>query len=259
MKRLIAVATALGVLVTAGAAYAALNTYTVSLPFTTKKAGTASKPVPIGFTQNFTATGTAPNRTAVLLDVKTKIYGLKVDGKDFPTCTIAKIAAAHTDAKCPKGAAVAKGYITSSVGSRNNFAAAGSACDPVLDVWNAGQGKLAFFFVETPTHVCLGGALSTGSVAPYPATYRTQGKYLVQDTPIPPYIGFPLPGLAGSLETEHLVWKPATATVKGKKVTSVTTVACTGKKRPYSETFKATLPTTGQTETTTVSKTAACS
>jgi hypothetical protein len=35
-------------------------------------------------------------------------------------------------------------------------------------------------------------------------------------------------------------------------------IACSGKKRPYSTTFKATLPTTGQTQTTTVKGSAAC-
>jgi hypothetical protein len=264
LKRLVAVATALGVLVAAGAAYAAINTYTAKLTFTSKKAGTAAKPAPIGFTQGYTASGTNGNRTAVLLDVTTKVYGLKVDGKDFPKCTVKTIGAAHTDAGCPKGAAVAKGYITAQVGSSINFTAAAAACDPLLDVWNAGQGKLAYFFVDTTSHACLGGALKTGDVGPYGGTYKTQGKWLVMDTPVPGYVGFPLPGTAGSLATEHLVWTSATIKVKGKPVTSIASIGCQGKKRPYSETFKAILPTPGTgvggtSETDTVSGSAPCS
>ncbi len=242
----------------AGAAYAAINTYTAKLAFTSKKPGTAAKPVPIGYTQDIKASGTSGNRTAVLQDIKTTIYGLKADGKDFPTCSLNQIANAKNDTVCPKGAKVASGYITASVGSATNFTVAGSACDPLLDVWNSGQGKLTFFFVDTPTHQCLGGALSTGSTGPYPATYKTVGKNLVVDVPVPTYVGFPLPGVAGSLETEHLVWKPTTTKVKGKTVASIASVACKGNKRPYSMSFKANLPTTNTTETKTVSANAPC-
>ncbi len=261
MRRIALIAAAVGLLVAAGAAYAAsnINTYTAQLTFTGKKAGTAKKPVPVGYTQHLAAQGTNGNRTAVLLDIKTKIYGLKADGKDFPTCSLNKIAAAKNDTGCPKGAMAATGYITAAVGAKNNFTQAGTACDPLLHVWNSGQGKLTFFFVDTPTHQCLGGALQTGSTGPYPATYKTQGKYLVVDVPVPTYVSFPASGLAGSLQSEHLVWAKKTAKVHGKTVAMTSSVGCMGKKRPYSTTFTANLPTTGQTQTTTVPGSAPCS
>jgi len=258
LRRIVLIATALGVLIAAGAAYAAINTYSATLKFTSKKPGTAAKPVATGFTQDIKAAGTSGNRTAVLLDIKTTIYGLKVDGKDFPTCTSAQIVAAGADTGCPKGAEVATGYITASIGSKSNFAASGTPCDPLLDVWNSGQGKLTFFFVDTPTHQCVAGAITTGKVGPYPATYKNVGKNLVVDVPIPTYVDFPLPGVAGSLETEHLVWKASTTKVKGKTVASIASVACSGSKRPYSQSFKANLPTTNSTKSKTVSGSAAC-
>lgn len=260
MRRIVLLGTALVVLVAASSAYASINTYTAPFTFTSKKAGTPKKPAPVGFTENITASGTNGNRTAVLLDVKTKIYGLKVDGKDFPTCSLSKIAAALNDTVCPKKAEVATGYITASLGAQNNFQIPGTACDPELDVWNSGQGKLTFFFVDTPTHVCLGGALHTGSTGPYPATYKMQGKYLVTNVPEPHYIDFPTPGLAGSLETEHLVWFKSTAKKHGKTVAAISSVGCQKGKRPYSTTFTANLPTAGPgTEVDTTSGTAPCS
>ncbi len=259
MRRILVIATALGVLVAAASAYAAINTYSASLGFTSKKAGSASKPVPIGYTQDIKATGTNGNRTAILLDINTKIYGLTADGKDFPTCSLSKIAAAHNDTVCPKGAKVATGDITASLGGQSDFKAVGAACDPNLDVWNSGQGKLTYFFVDTPTHQCLSGALQTGSTGPYPATYKTQGKYLVVNVPIPKYIYYPAPSLAGSLETEHLVWVKASKKVKGKTVAAIASVACQGNKRPYSMTFTSTLPPAGPAkEVDTVSKSAPC-
>ena len=257
MRRIALIAVAVGMLVAAGAAYAAsqINDYTATLKFSPTKAGTASKPVPISYTQDYKADGTNGNRTAVLLDIKTKIYGVKADGKDFPTCSASAIAKAGNDTVCPKGARFATGDIVAALGPKNNFQTPGTPCTPQLDVWNSGQGKLTFFFVDTATHPCIG--LKTGTVPPYPGTYKMQGKYLVIDVPVPSYVSFPA-GLAGSLQKEHLVWAKMSKKVKGKTVAATAAVGCQGKKRPYSVTFKATLPTTGQTQTSTVNATGPC-
>ena len=265
MKKIVLIAAALGALAVAGVAYAAsINTYTATLKFSSKHAGTAAKPVPVGYTQNIVAKGTGGNRTAVLTDILTKIYGLKADGKDFPTCSAASIGAAGDDTGCPKGAMVATGAITAAVGPATNFTAAAAACDPLLHVWNSGQGKLTFFFVDqSPNHECLGGNLRTGQVGPYPATYKNQGKYLVVDVPVPHYVSFPAPGVAGSLETEHLSWLKLTKKVKGKTVAATASVACLKGKRPYTTTFTANLPTAtgapGPNNVTTVKGSAPCS
>lgn len=259
MRRIVLIATALGVLVVAGAAYAAgqINTYTAKFSFTSKAAGTASKPAPIGYTENLTAKGTNGNRTAILEDIKTTIYGLKVDQKDFPTCSLSEVTASN-GAKCPKGSLVASGYITAVVGSPTNFTAAATPCDPGLDVWSSGAGKLTFFFVDGAVHNCNGLGLKTGSTGPYPATVKQSGKNLVVNVPIPSFINRPL-GLAGSLESEHLVWTHQSKKVKGKTVYSLASDACKSGKRPYSVAFTANLPTTGQTQTGTESGTAPCS
>jgi hypothetical protein len=263
LRRIVLIVTALVVLGAAASAYAALNTYTASLTFTSKQAGTAKQPVPIGYTQNIKAANViAADRTAVLSDITTKIYGLTADGKDFPTCAAAAIAHAQNDTICPKAAEVATGYITATLGESTDFTVGGSACDPYLDVWNSGPGKLTFFFVDTPpNHICLGGDLKTGGVGPYKATDKVSGKFLVVDVPIPNTVDYPLGkagGLAGSLETEHLVWMKHTKKVGGKTVAAISSVACKGNKRPYSMSFTANLPTTGAVETKTVSGSGPC-
>jgi hypothetical protein len=262
LRRMMVIAAAIAALgVMAATALAdALNTYTAKVTLTSKKAGTASKPVPIGYTQNLTAAGNNGNRTAVLLNITTKIYGLTEDGKDFPTCSLNKIATAKSDTVCPKGAKVARGSITAVLGNKNDFSPAGgppATCDPNLDVWNSGQGKLTFFFVDTPSHQCLSGALSTGDVGPYPATVKRKGKNLVVDVPIPTYVDFPS-GLAGSLESEHLVWLKHTTNVKGKTVASIASTGCSKGKRPYSTTFTSTLPTSGAKAVSTLTGSAPC-
>jgi hypothetical protein len=262
LRRIVIALTALVVLGTASAVYAAtsspINTYTAPMKFTPGKGGSAKKPVPTSFTQDISAMGTNGNRTAVTLDFLTKIYGLRVDGKDFPTCSAVKIASLHSDTACPKGALVATGSIVAQLGGKADFSSPGTPCKPDLHVWNGGQGKLTFFFVVVPpVHVC--GGLMTGSTPPYPATYKVQGKNLVTNVPIPAAVDFPAPGVAGSLTSEHLVWLKRTTKVKGKTVAAIASIGCKGGKRPYSTAIKANLPTTNVTQTAQVPGSAKCS
>jgi hypothetical protein len=263
LRRFVLIATGVIVLVAAGSAYAALNTYTAAFSFASKKAGTPAKPVPMGFTQQLTATGINGNRTAVLLDLKTTNYGLKADLKDFPTCSGAKIAAAKNDTGCPKGAMVASGYIHAIVGPKTDFSPSATSvfpCNPALHVWNSGGKTVTFFFVETAAHNCNSLGLKTGSTPPYPGTISYKGKNMVLDVPIPAAISFPVPGFAGSLQLEHLVWTHQSKKVKGKTVQSLASIGCKGGKRPWSQSFTATLPPQGPaTETKTVSGSAPCS
>jgi hypothetical protein len=263
LRRFVLIATGVVALVAAGAAYAALNTYTAKFTFSSKKAGTPAKPVATGYTQDLTATGINGARTAVLLDLKTTVYGLKADLKDFPTCSGAKIANAKNDTVCPKGALVASGYIHAIVGPKTDFTPAATSvfpCNPSLDVWNSGGNTVTFFFVETAAHNCNALGLKTGATPPYPGTISYKGKNLVLDVPIPAAVSFPVTGFAGSLQLEHLVWSHQTKKVKGKTVISLASIGCKGGKRPWTQAFTATLPPQGPaTETKTVSGSAPCS
>jgi hypothetical protein len=257
LKRIaIAVTAAVVVLVAAASAYAAINSYSATYSFKGKK-GTAAKPAALSFTQNITVTPvTKGNRTGILHSIDTTIYGAKINVSGFPKCTAAQIGAAQNDTKCPKKALVAKGSIQATLGSATSFTAAGQACDPDLDVWNGGQGKLVFFFVDTPSHQCLGGSLHTGQVPPYPATYKEVGKKLSVDIPIPNTVDYPLGtsgGEVGSLSAEHLVW---TSQSIGSKH-DITSVGCSGSKRSFTYTFSDSVP--GQpNETKSVKGSAAC-
>jgi hypothetical protein len=248
--------TAAVLLIGAASAYAAINTYSTKFSFSPNKAGTVAKPVPTGYTYDITASGTGGNRTALLQRITTKAYGLKANLKALPTCSLASIAAAKNDTGCPKAALLATGYIHAVVGSATDFTATAAPCNPGVDVWNSGGGKLTFFFVDGAVHNCDALGLKTGSTGPFPATEKQQGKNLVVDTPIPDFVNRPL-GLAGSLEFEHLKWTKS-AQLKGKKVNILTSVGCLKGKRPYSATLQANLPTTNTTETKTVSGTAPC-
>jgi hypothetical protein len=265
LRRIVLIATGVIALVAAGTAYAALNTYTAKTTFASKKAGTPAKPVPMGFTQQLTATGINGNRTAVLLDLKTTTYGLKANLKPFLSkkCTGATIANAKNDTICPKSALVASGYIHAAVGPKTDFTPTATGvfpCDPALDVWATGPSQVTFFFVDTPAHNCNALGLKTGSTPPYPGTISYKGKDMVLNVPIPPAISFPAPGFAGSLQLEHLVWTHQSTKVGGKAVSVMTSIGCKGGKRPWTQAFTATLPTQGPAkETKSVSGSSPCS
>ena len=253
MRRIVVIATALAVLAGAVSAYAAtsgLNTYSAKIGFSPNKAKS-----PIGFTEHYTATGNNGNRTAPLTDIKTKIYGLTVNQKSFPTCSAAKIAAAHSDSKCPKGALVATGGITAILGPVADPSASApnqAPCNPVLHAWNGGPGKIVFFFVAPSPTTCAG--LQTGAVPPFVGKVRTVGKTLVMVTPIPAYVSFPINGIEGSLtsETLHFLNKSS----KGKP--AIASTGCKKGKRPYSVTFTAETAPGGSKESGTVSGTQKC-
>jgi hypothetical protein len=263
LRRLVVIATALAVLIGAVSAYAAtsgLNTYTAKLSFSPNKAGSGKAPSAISFTEKYTAGGNNGNRTAPLTDIKTTIYGLASSWKSFPTCSEAKIANAHSDAGCPKGAEIASGGITAILGPEADpsSSAPGTApCNPVLDVWNGGQGKAVFFFVDPSPTTCAG--LTTGAVPPYTGTIKTVGKNLVLDTPIPGYVSFPLSGVEGSLTSLTLHYTKLTTKVKGKTVAYNASTGCKAGKRPYSVTFTAESAPGAAPQSGTVTGTQKCS
>ena len=264
MRRIVVVATALAVLVTAASAYAAangFNTYQATVKASPNKAGSAKAPAAISFTEHYVASGTSGNRTAPLTDVKSVVYGVKNTGKGFPTCSLATIEAAKSDTVCPKGSLVATGAVTALLGPVSDPSASNPSvlpCNPLLHAYNGGPGKIVFFFVDqAPNHLCAGGAITTGTVGPFPGTIKAAGKNLVIDTPVPSYVSFPLAGVEGSLTSESLKWLKVTAKVNGKTVVYSASTGCKSGKRPYSHTFTANM--NGQSQSDTVSGTQKCS
>jgi hypothetical protein len=265
MRRIVVLGAALAVVLCAAvSAYAAtggINTYSAKLSFSPNAAGTSSAPAAVGFKQSYIAGGTGGNRTAPLTNIKTTIYGLRADGKDFPTCSFAQISSAKSDAGCPRGAMIATGAITATLGPLSDTTSSASGtlpCDPVLHVWNAGQGKVVYFFVDQGSHTCAGGAITTGTVGPFPGTVNTVGKNMVMNTPIPSYVSFPLAGIEGSLTGETLQWMKVTKKVHGKTVAAISSTGCKGGKRPYSVTFTAETAPGAAPQSSTVTGTQKC-
>jgi hypothetical protein len=91
-------------------------------------------------------------------------------------------------------------------------------------------------------------------VPPWKASYKQSGKNLVVNVPIAHTVDYPAPGLVGSLQSEILNWKGQSS----KGHTSIVSVACKGKKRPYSTGFVAAPITGGAKQSVTVKGSAPC-
>lgn len=244
MRRKVVIITALCMLFGATAAYAAFNTYAGTTQTFSKGVGSKSKPVPIGFRQLLIAKNSDSTKAAaVLVDIKTRIYGLVSNAKSFPTCSATRMESLKSDASCPKLSKFATGSVNSLLGDPSLSVTNRVVCNPGLDVFNAGGGKLWFFFTTDATHVCAGGALHTGDTPPYPGTIKQQGKYQVTDVPLPPDVSTKVanqPNFYGSLIKETLNWFKVTTRVHGKTIGNNASIGCIKGKRPWSITFTST-------------------
>jgi hypothetical protein len=242
LRRKILVLTALLTLVGASAAYAAFNNYTGSKLTFSKGVGSKAKPVGVSFKEVLNAANTDPSKAAaVLTDIKVKIYGLVSNAKNFPTCSATKMVNLKSDSFCPKKSKFATGSVNSLLGDPTLSKSNRVPCNPGLDVFNAGKGKLWFFFTANSPTQCAG--LHTGDTAPYPGTVKQQGKYQVTDVPLPPDVSTKVANHAdfyGSLIHQTLNWLKVTTKVKGKTVANNESTGCLKGKRPYSITFTAT-------------------
>jgi hypothetical protein len=243
LRRIIIVGTALCALIGATVADGAttLNNYSANINFSTSKAGSASKPVSIGYTETLAASNaTAGLVAAPLVDIKTTISNARSNLKDFKTCSLRTIMTPPKfNAACPKGSLVATGTVNALLGGPHLTLPA-TPCNPDLAVYNAGAGKEWYFFtIKTPIQC---GGLTTGATAPYPGKLTQQGTNLVIDVPLPSFVSTAVAGqtgLYGSLTKETLKVSPMTTNVNGKTVGATEAIGCTAGKRNWSVAFTA--------------------
>ena len=261
MRRKIIIITALCTLVGATAAYAAgaSNTYGGTAMTFSKGVGSKSKPAGLSFKQTLAAKNSNPAlAAAVLTNIKVKIYGLVSNAKSFPTCSPTKMVTLKSDSFCPKASKFATGKVNALLGDPSLALSSRTPCNPNLDVFNGGKGKLWFFFTTSSPLQCAG--LTTGATAPYPGTVTQQGKYQVTNIPLPADISTRVanqPNFYGSLIHETLNWAKVSTKVKGKTVFNNVSVGCLKGKRPWTITYTSTTNGTDR-QTSTVSGSSKC-
>jgi hypothetical protein len=148
-KPLIGVLAAVFALAIAAVAYAQTQTNTYSVTASTKptKAGTRSKPVPVGVTFDYTVGEANGLRPSPIVGYSILLGGVRFNGANFPKCTAAQINAAGTDRPCPSGAKVGSGNVENQTGATTNTADKSLACHLDLTIYNGGRGHLALYLL----------------------------------------------------------------------------------------------------------------
>ncbi len=249
------IGTALAVLVGATGAYAAYNTYAGTTTKVSKGVGTPKKPVGLSMVQTLNASAPSGERAAPLTNIKTTLYGVKLDAGKLPVCTDAKILQNKISptGACPKGSLIATGSVQARLGSGSDNMSPGTPCNPHLNVFNGGPNRQVFYFFTKSAMDC--GGLATGSTAPFDGHISYKNGSVVVNIPQPTDISTKVagqPNLFSSLVHEVLSY-PKTVAGKGYMVG----VGCKAHKRPWTATFTS-HTYTGGSETSMVSGTTAC-
>jgi hypothetical protein len=251
------------VLAVAGVAYAssALNKYGATITFSSSKPGTKAKPVPLSYTETLTANNLNSSEVAApLVNIKTTIYGVVANLKDFKTCSEKVIETGPKyNASCPKGSEVASGFVNAELGTSTLSKSTAVACNPDLAIYNGGGGKEFYFFTAPSPTACHG--LTTGATLPYVGTVAQSGKNMVLNVPLPPDVSTKVAGISGeygSLIKESIKVTALSTKVHGKTVYSQASVACKGNKRPFSVAFTAVQNVSSPKVTQSVSGSAKC-
>lgn len=238
MKRILVLGTALAVLVGATAAYAAYNNYAGTTTTISKGVGSKNKPVGLSMVQTLEVGAPTGVRAAPLTDIKTTLYGVKLDAGKLPVCTDAKIEQNKVSpiGGCPRGSLIATGRVNALLGpGTDNSAAKGTPCNPRLNVFNGGPNKQVFYFWTKSSSDC--GGLTTGATAPFDGHISYKNGSAVVDIPQPTDISTKVagqPNFYSSLIHEVLSY-PKTVGGKGYMVGT----GCKHGTRPWTATFTA--------------------
>jgi hypothetical protein len=238
LKRIAIIGTALAVLVGAAAAYAAYNNYAGTTTRISKGVGSKKKPLALSMIQTLKVSAPSGERAAPLTNIKTMLYGVKLDAGKLPVCTDAKILQdkASPTGACPKGSLIATGTVKALLGpGSDNSASKGTPCNPHLNVFNGGPKTEVFYFWTKTASDC--GGLTTGSTAPYDGHISYRNGSVVVNIPLPTDISTKVagqPNFFSSLIGEVLSYPKK---VNGKGF--MAGIGCKKQTRPWSVTFTA--------------------
>ena len=136
--------------------------------------------------QTLKASAASGERAAPLTNIKTTLYGVKLDAGKLPVCTDAKILQNKISptGACPKGSLIASGRVNALLGpGTDNSSSKGTPCNPRLNVFNGGPKTQVFYFWTKNSSDC--GGLTTGSTAPYDGHISYRNGNAVVNIPLP--------------------------------------------------------------------------
>jgi hypothetical protein len=229
-----------GLLVLTAIAFAAQeNTYTVSASTSPTTAGTAKKPVPVQVKFGYTVGEKSQQRPALIKKYDINFAGLQVNGSLFPGCSQAKIDQDQTDANCPKGSLMGTGNVENAAGPTNDPSNKALSCHLDLKFYNSGKNKAALYLKggpNDPRGAAKSCPLEVNKAIDANFVQTKKGTSLVfsvDDTLL-----HPAPGFDNAVINVNSVIKKVTKKVKGKTRGFFESFGgCKNKKRAITVTF----------------------
>jgi hypothetical protein len=229
LRKLALLATALfAVLAMATTAVAQTTGYNVTGSTSPAKAGSKSKPVPVGLKFGLEAESGA-NRPTTARQFRLEVEGLKTNGKHFATCTASAINNAGDDNGCKKSAIIGSGVVNNLAGATANQADASITCNLAVTMYNAGQNRVAIYLEGGPSGFAQTCVLPLAVALD--ARWVKAGSNLALQFDIASTLQNPVTGISNAIKRINVSIKKMTAKVKGKKVGYAEVVGCTGGSR----------------------------
>jgi hypothetical protein len=149
MKKILPAALLAAALMTPSAAQAA-NEYTITYSTNPSKSGTSKKPAPISGRFGFSVRDTEGGRPFALDALRVTFNGVRINTRQFATCSAARMEAAQSDSICPSGSRVATGFANNIAGNINDRRDASIRCALTVTMYNSGSGRAALFVKGSP-------------------------------------------------------------------------------------------------------------
>lgn len=231
----------------AATAYA-LNVYTVTGAVSPTKAGSKKKPVPVGIKFNYTVDTNNGTRPSPIVKYSIKFRGLRTNTKPFPKCTFGQISATNSDANCPSGSAVGRGFIKNAAGAESDPNDRSVPCNAGLTVYNAGSSKAVIFVKGDPNSTDARTRCAITLAAPIPANFIASSTGTSLEFRVPTSLLRPAPGIINAVTSVQSTISKRTKKVRGKTVGFFESIGgCSNRKRAITVTFT---PETGASSRT---------
>jgi hypothetical protein len=223
----------------AAASADSLNHYQAAVSASQRARGSAGAPAALRLTEQLTISPATDVNADPLTSFDLSLADVRSASAGFPTCTAAVITRAGEDTICPHGALLAIGELAGTVWSPAQPTVAGQACDAVIDVWNAGSGRLAYFPRVLAGHFCAG--LESGEIPAWTGVMKQSGTTLSIDTRLPVLDSTDLggTGLFSGLTSLELRFSPLTRKLGHRTIPFLGSIGCAPGGRRYSVAFTA--------------------
>jgi hypothetical protein len=195
-KKVLFLATACALAVSAVAYAQVVNTYTVSGSTSPTRAGSKSKPVPVSVRFGYEVGEATGKRPSPVKKYSIRFAGLNVNTNAFPGCSVSTLED-EGPSGCPSGSRMGTGFIKNATGNRADPNDRSIICNARLQVFNSRRNRAVIYVAGSPSASDERERCAIELAAPIPAQFvrSSNGSATALEFTVPPSLLHPLPTL----------------------------------------------------------------